>query len=318
MTMKGWQFNTTNEPLELVEKEVPKATEGRVLIKVKAAGLCHSDVGALRDEKWLNIIEHTPIIMGHEVAGVIEEVGPGVEDYKVGDKVGVCPVSKVGMGPGYGYDGGYSEYVSAPAVDLVPMPEGISFEQAAAGTDAGMTSYHAMFKTGGAKKGMKVAVIGVGGLGQIAARAAVVEGIDVYAVDLSPEARKLAKELGVEHVYENVTDLKDVQPDLIVDYAGFGTTTAEAIDVVAPGGTVVLVGMGKLEATINTDPLILKAVSLKGSVGGNGDDIAAVYDLMASGDIDPKISRITFDEIYEGLLKLERHEVSGRLVALMD
>ncbi|WP_156289851.1 zinc-binding dehydrogenase [Oceanobacillus salinisoli] len=316
--MKGWEFTTTNEPLKLVEKPDPKATEGRVLIEVKAAGLCHSDVGALRDEKWLNIIEHTPIIMGHEVAGVIKEVGPGVTDYKVGDRVGVCPVSKIGLGPGYGYDGGYADLVSAPAVDLVPMPEGITFAQAAAGTDAGMTSYHAMFQTGGAKPGMKVGVIGIGGLGQIAARAAVVKGIEVYAVDVSPKARELAKELGVKEVFEDVKELADIAPDLIVDYAGFGTTTAGAIDVIAPGGTVVLVGMGKLESTINTDPLILKAATLKGSVGGDVNDIAEVYKLMASGDIDPTISEITFDEIWEGLLKLERHEVAGRLVAIMN
>ncbi|WP_067724548.1 zinc-binding dehydrogenase [Oceanobacillus damuensis] len=316
--MKGWEFTTTNEPLKLVEKPDPKATEGRVVIEVKAAGLCHSDVGALRDKKWLDIIEHTPIIMGHEVAGVIKEVGPGVTDYKVGDRVGVCPVSKVGMGPGYGYDGGYSDLVSAPAVDLVPMPDEISFAQAAAGTDAGMTSYHAMFQTGQAKPGMKVGVIGIGGLGQIAARAAVVKGIDVYAVDVSPKARELAKELGVKEVFEDVRELADIAPDLIVDYAGFGTTTAGAIDVIAPGGTVVLVGMGKLEATINTDPLILKAATLKGSVGGDGHDIAEVYKLMASGDIEPTISEITFDEIYEGLLKLERHEVTGRLVANLE
>ncbi|WP_409274879.1 zinc-binding dehydrogenase [Neobacillus sp. SCS-31] len=316
--MRGWEFTTTNEPLKLVEKPDPKATEGRVLIEVKAAGLCHSDVGALRDPKWLNIIEHTPIIMGHEVAGVIKEVGPGVTGYKVGDRVGVCPVSKVGLGPGYGYDGGYADLVSAPAVDLVPMPEGITFAQAAAGTDAGMTSYHAMFQTGGAKPGMKVGVIGIGGLGQIAARAAVVKGIEVYAVDVSPKARELAKELGVKEVFEDVKELAHIAPDLIVDYAGFGTTTAGAIDVIAPGGTVVLVGMGKLESTINTDPLILKAATLKGSVGGDVNDIAEVYKLMASGDIDPALSEITFDEIWEGLLKLERHEVAGRLVATMD
>ncbi|WP_316571379.1 zinc-binding dehydrogenase [Neobacillus sp. YIM B06451] len=316
--MRGWEFTTTNEPLRLVEKSDPKATEGRVLIEVKAAGLCHSDVGALRDPKWLNIIEYTPIIMGHEVAGVIKEVGPGVTGYKVGDRVGVCPVSKVGLGPGYGYDGGYADLVSAPAVDLVPMPEGITFAQAAAGTDAGMTSYHAMFETGGAKPGMKVGVIGIGGLGQIAARAAVVKGIEVYAVDVSPKARELAKELGVKEVFEDVKELADIAPDLIVDYAGFGTTTAGAIDVIAPGGTVVLVGMGKLESTINTDPLILKAATLKGSVGGNVNDIAEVYKLMASGDINPTISEITFDEIWEGLQKLERHEVAGRLVSIMD
>lgn len=300
-----------------MEKPDPTATEGRVVIDVKAAGLCHSDVGALRDEKWLNIIEKKPIIMGHEVAGVITEIGEGVTGYKVGDRVGVCPISLIGLGPGYGYDGGYANKVSAPAVDLVPIPDNVTFAQAAAGTDAGMTSYHAMFKRGGAKPGMKVAVIGIGGLGQIAARAAVVKGIEVYAVDVSPKAREMALQFGVKAAFEDILELRDIAPDLVVDYAGFGTTTAGAIEVVAPGGTVVLVGMGKLESTINTDPLILKAVNFLGSVGGDKNDIAEVYKLMASGDIDPKITEITFDEIGEGLGRLERHEVTGRLVAIM-
>ena len=317
--MKGWEFTTTNVPLKVVEKPDPVATPGRVVIAVKAAGLCHSDVGALHDEGWLNIIQYTPIIMGHEIAGVIKEVGEGVTDYKVGDRVGVCPVPKDGtLGPGYGYDGGYANLVSVAAEDLVPMPDGITFQQAAAGTDAGMTSYHAMFVTGEAKPGMKVGVIGIGGLGQIAARAAVVKGCEVYAVDTNPAAREMAKNFGCKEAFENASELAEIAPELIVDYAGFGVTTAQAIDAVAPGGRVVLVGMGRLESTINTSNLILKAATLRGSVGGNVDDIAAVYELMASGDLDPFITEITFDEIGEGLGRLERHEVKGRLVATID
>lgn len=314
--MKGWEFTTTNVPLKIVEKPDPIAARGRVLIDVKAAGLCHSDVGALHDKGWLEIIQYTPIIMGHEIAGVISEVGEGVTDYKVGDRVGVCPVPKDGtLGPGYGFDGGYANKVSVAAEDLIPIPDGVTFQQAAAGTDAGMTSYHAMFVTGEAKPGMKVGVIGIGGLGQIAARAAVVKGCEVYAADTSAAARDLAQNLGCKAVFENVSDLAAVGPELIVDYAGFGVTTAQAIDAVAPGGRVVLVGMGRLESNINTSSLILKAVQLRGSVGGNTDDIAAVYDLMASGELDPFITEITFEEIGEGLGRLERHEVKGRLVA---
>lgn len=316
--MKGWQFNNTNEPLELVEKQDPKATPGTVIINVKASGLCHSDVATLRDPGWLKILAKVPIVLGHEIAGVISEVGEGVTDYKVGDKVGVCPVGKDGLGPGNGRDGGYSNKVLVPASDLVKMPEGVTFAQAAAGTDAGMTSYHAMFNKGGAKPGMKVGVIGVGGLGQMATRAAVVKGCEVYAVDTNPAARELAKEIGVKGVFENVSDLAQVAPELIVDYAGFGTTTADAIDAVAVGGTVVLVGMGKLETTINTTNLILKSVQLKGSVGGTVEDVAAVYELMADRHLDPVISEITFDEIPEGLARLERHEVTGRLVANLE
>ncbi|KKK40002.1 alcohol dehydrogenase [Mesobacillus campisalis] len=316
--MKGWEFTGTNEPLVLVEKPDPVAAPGTVIIEVKAAGLCHSDVATLRDPGWMKILAKVPIILGHEIAGVITEVGEGVTDFAVGDRVGVCPVGKDGLGPGNGRDGGYADKVLVPAVDLVPIPEGVTFAQAAAGTDAGMTSYHAMFQKGGAKAGMKVGVIGIGGLGQMAARAAVVAGCDVYAVDLSPAARDLAKEIGCKEVFENVSDLAAVAPELIVDYAGFGTTTADAIDAVAVGGTVVLVGMGKLQTTINTSNLILKSVQLKGSVGGTVEDVAAVYELMAQGHLNPTITEITFDEISDGLGRLERHEVTGRLVANLE
>lgn len=314
--MKGWLFTNTHVPLKLVEQPDPVIEPGKVIIDIKASGLCHSDVGALEDEGWLEIITKLPVIMGHEFAGVIAEVGEGVTDHKVGDRVGVCPIGEGGS-PGYQYDGGYADKVLVPAGNLVPMPENVSFAQGAAATDAGMTSYHAMFVTGGAKPGMKIGVIGIGGLGQIAGRAAVVAGCEVYGVDLSPAARDLGRELGMKDVFENVTDLAAIAPDLIVDYAGFGTTTAQAIEVVAVGGTVVQVGMGRLEATINTRLLITKAVRLLGSVGGNNDDIANCYALMSSGDLDPLITEITFDEIGEGLDRLAAGGVKGRLVAIL-
>lgn len=316
--MKGWEFTYPRQPLKIVEKPDPIATPGGVVIDVKASGLCHSDVGALHDEKWLALIDRLPIIMGHEVAGVISAVGEGVNGFEVGDKVGVCPLVAPGKGgPGYAWDGGYANKMTSPAEFLVPIPAGVTFAQAAAGTDAGMTSYHAMFVRGGAKPGMRVGVIGIGGLGQLGARAAIVKGCEVYAVDPSPAARKLAHEIGCKGVFEKTSDLADVEPELIVDYAGFGTTTADAVDAVAFGGRVVLVGMGKLESTLRTINLITKSVDLCGSVGGDVSDIAAIYGLMASGDLTPKIAEISFDEIGDGLRRLERGDVEGRLVAVM-
>jgi len=315
--MKGWEFTTTHVPLKLIEKADPVIAPGNVVIDIKASGLCHSDVGALEDEGWLELITFRPLIFGHEFAGVISEVGEGVTDFKVGDRVGVCPVGKDGTSPGYHRDGGYATKAMVPAADLVRIPENVTYAQAAAGTDAGMTSYHAMFVRGGAKAGMKVGVIGVGGLGQMAARAAVVAGCEVYACDLSAAARELALEVGCKEVFESVLDLAAVAPELIVDYAGFGTTTAQAIEAVGLGGRVVQVGMGRLEATINTRSLILKQVDLVGSMGGTVDDIAAVYALFASGDLDPLITEIAFEDIGEGLDRLARGEVKGRLVAVI-
>lgn len=317
--MKGWKFTKTHVPIELIEKPDPVAAPGEVVIDIKASGLCHSDVGALEDEGWMHIITAAPLIFGHECAGVISEIGEGVEGYKIGDRVGVAPIHpETGAAIGYQRDGGYATKLAVPAVQLVPMPDGVTFAQGAAATDAGMTSYHAIFRTGGAKAGMKIGIIGIGGLGQFGARAAIAEGAEVYAVDLSPEARELAREIGCKAVFDKVMDLEPIGCQLIVDFAGFGTTTAEAIEAIAPDGTVVQVGMGKLESTINTRTLILKRVTLRGSQGGDGQDIANVYRLMAEGRMDADLTEIKFEEVAEGLEKLHKGGVKGRLVAVQD
>lgn len=188
----------------------------------------------------------------------------------------------------------------------------------AAATDAGMTSYHALFVEGQAEAGMKVGIIGIGGLGQFAAQMALIEGCEVYAVDTSPRARKLAEEMGCHKVYEDLMELEADEPELIVDYAGFGTTTANALEVVAKKGTVVVAGMGKLESNISTYSMIIKQLTLKGSNGGTPADIAGVYEYFKTGDLNPQLSTIAFDKIDEGLEKLKNNEVKGRLVAELD
>jgi D-arabinose 1-dehydrogenase-like Zn-dependent alcohol dehydrogenase len=162
-----------------------------------------------------------------------------------------------------------------------PLPDNVSFLEGAAATDAGMTSYHALYKAGGAKPGMKVGIIGIGGLGQFAAGMALIDGCEVYAADISPEARKLAEEMGIKEVYENAIDLAPAKCDVIVDYAGFGQTTTEALEAVNDFGKVVVVGMGILEAKINTRSLILKQAQVVGSCGGTAEDIKDVYDLSS-------------------------------------
>lgn len=316
--MRGWQFERTHKPLELIEKPDPVAKPGYVVLDVKASGLCHSDVGALEDEKWMALMS-TPLFIGHEYAGVITEVGEGVTKFKVGDRVGVCPMpTRDGYGGGYGRDGGYATKSTAPEEALVPIPEGVSWAQAAAATDAGMTSHHAVVVTGGVRTGMKVGIIGIGGLGSIGTRVAVLKGAEVYAATRSPAAQEEALKLGCKAVYTSITEAANHDLDVIVDFAGAGTTTADAIESVRPGGRVVLVGMAQLETTINTMTLITHEVTLVGSQGGNADDIAAVYGMMASGDLKPEIIEIAFEEIGEGLEKLKAGGVRGRMVAMMD
>lgn len=312
--MRGWFFTNTGEPLVLGELDEPTPGPGEALLDIKAAGICHSDVGVLTDETWLQTLAFRPIVIGHEVAGVVSAVGEGVTEVRVGDRVGVCPTA-TGGAPGYVRHGGFTYRHVAPAADLVPMPDSLSFELAALGTDAGMTSYHAIVTRGGLQPGMKVGVIGLGGLGQIGARVGVVKGAEVHVAEPNEAAWPIAEEIGVASVVRDASEWEGQGFDLIVDYAGFGTTTRAATKAVRRDGRVVLVGMGKLEFTLDTMVMILSEVTVTGSQGGTKEDVADVYELLASGEIKPVVTVIGFDDIPQGIEDLREHRITGRLVA---
>ena len=314
--MKGWQFTGTGEPLKFVEQEMPKAKEGYVVIKVANCGLCHSDVGALDDPGWVgNIIKKVPVIMGHEASGVITEVGPGVEGWKVGDRVAVCPMYTADdAGPGYGRDGGYANYTTAPQEMLVKVPDNVDLAQAAAATDAGMTSYHAVVQVGGVKKGTKVGIIGIGGLGTVGARVAIGLGAKVYAASRSENARRKIEADGAYKTAVSITEFKDDNLDVIIDFAGFGKTLSDAVATVGFKGKVVVVGMGALEFPLNTSTLITRQLKVLGSNGGTQEDIANVLELISKGDLTIDIQLIDFDEVPEKIDVLRERSVERRFV----
>lgn len=314
--MKAWIFNGAGKPLELSEVPDPIAGEGEVVIDIKATGLCHSDVAALDDPAWAANFAYTPIVLGHEPAGVVSAVGAGVTSLKIGDRVGVP--SGPPNATGYWRDGAYAEKTVAIADSVVKIPEGLDFVRAAAGTDSGNVAYHAVVTRGQVQAGEKVGIIGIGGLGQIGARIAVILGAEVYAAEPKESVWPMAKELGVVRCEKDITDFADIDLDVIIDFAGFGSTTSGAVNVVRAGGRVIQVGMGRLTAEINTNNLIIKQVDLKGSMGGGLDDLGGVYDLMASGALDPMVSTVTFDQIADGLDRLRKGEVQGRLVVDMQ
>ena len=316
--MKGWEFTGTYQPLKIVEKPDPKAKPGYVVLKTLAGGLCHSDVSALDIESWMPQF-NVPVIMGHEVCGQIVEIGEGVEGYEIGDIVAVCPLyAKDGTTPGYTRDGGYGTMTTAPVEQLVKVPAGLPPEKAAAATDAGATSYHAVCNVGGAKAGTKVGIIGVGGLGQFAVSIAVAKGCEVYVATRKPSAQQLALSLGAKEVKADILEFADANLDVIVDFAGGGSTTDNALKAVRPHGKVVLVGMAKDTASIYTYSMIFKELTFEGSMGSTTDDLKDCIDLLASGKLNPEIHLCKFEEIGEGIEKLRRGEVSGRLVCKYD
>lgn len=313
--MKAWQFTMTNEPLVLNEIPEPEPGPGEVVLDIKAAGLCHSDVGAMTDESWLALIPNRPITTGHEIAGVVTKIGEGVTGWAVGDRVGVCPTGDSGVAPGYGRDGGFTYQHRVATGDLVRMPDGLSFELAALGTDAGMTAYHAIVVQGALTAGQKVGVIGLGGLGQIAAQVAVVKGAELHVAETNEAVWPLAQTIGAASVVGDAAQWAGQDFDLVVDYAGFGTTTAAALGAIRRDGRVVVVGMGRSQTTLNTFDIILKQAQIFGSNGGTKDDIAAVYELLATGKVTPMVTTIDFASIPAGIGDLHAGKVTGRLVA---
>lgn len=317
--MKAWQFVGTNKPLELNEVPEPVARPGTVVVDVKAAGVCHSDVSTLTDPGWMGMYPVLPRTLGHENAGVISQVGEGMEHWKVGDRVGLSPMMSDGQALGYfDWDGGFAPKLLATDDNLVKLPDEVPFDLGAMATDAGLTSYHAIMAVGGAKPGMKVGVIGLGGLGYIGARAAVLAGAEVYAAEINPATRELADEIGLAGVAPSIMDFKDVGLNLIVDYAGFGTTTADALNVLAEFGKLVIVGMGKLESTISTYPVIINQLKIEGSKSGTKEDLAGIYELMRTGQLNPPMNRITHADIPDAIEKLHQGGVIGRFIAIYE
>jgi alcohol dehydrogenase, propanol-preferring len=313
--MKAWQLQEVGRPLALVELPDPTPAENQVVVDIKAAGLCHSDVGFM-DGTLTPILATMPIVLGHEVAGVVSALGPGVSDFAVGDRVAIAGFRS--DAPGIMQDGGFAEKTIGKVEQLVPIPDAVGFEQAAMSTDAGQTSHNAVVTTGGVTAGSRVGIVGLGGLGLTAARIAVLVGAEVYASTRNQEVWSSAKELGVTEVVSTVPELEQFELDTIIDFAGVGTTTGDAVAAVAQDGKVVVVGLGAIDATISTMHLITKCVQVVGSNAGFKRDVESVLGLMASGELEVLASRIAWDEIPEGLERLHDGGVKGRLVATPD
>lgn len=312
--MKAWQLTGPNQPLRRIERDDPRPGPGQAVVDVRAAGVCHSDVGFI-DGTLTPMLAGLPLVLGHEVAGVVAEVGPDVVDLQVGDRVAAFGGRQA---PGWSIDGGFADKYLGDATGLMKLPDAVDFVQAATATDAGQTAYGAVMGAGKLRAGERVGIVGLGGLGLTGARIAVLADARVYAADPKHDTWVLAEERGVLETVGDASDLAPFELDMIVDFAGFGTTTADAITAVRPGGRVIQVGLGRNEATISTADLVLKAVTLRGARGGRPVDFLAVIDLIAKGELSILTSTTTFEEIPDAIERLKTGNVIGRIVAVMD
>jgi propanol-preferring alcohol dehydrogenase len=311
--MKAWQLARYGSTLEQVEVPDPVPAPGQVVVDVKAAGLCTSDIHIM--DGTMRTSAEPPVVIGHEIAGIISEVGPEVSGFAVGDRVGIDPTANGVFGPRARVGGGYGARTAAWTNELVRIPDSVEYTQAAAATDAGSTAHKAVAHSGQVGAGTRVGIIGLGALGLTGARIAVLRGAQVYAADVNESVFEAAKAAGVVETFDSATHFEGLDLDVVIDFAGVGTTKS-AIETVKAGGRVVQVGLGSPDINFPATSLVFREVHLVGSLAGSVADTAALYAMMADGVFEMPVEVIRWEDIDEGLDRIRRGEVRGsRLVA---
>jgi len=271
--MKTVRMIAVGQPLQMQEMPVPVIGEKDILVRVRAAGICHSDV---HYRAGVSPVRPLPMTLGHEVAGVVEQAGAQATNVKAGDRVGLhynitcgecsyCTTgneqfcSKVKM-LGHYTDGGYAEYIAVPARNAVLLPDEIPFEQGATLMCASATAFHTLRKSR-LKAGETAAVFGVGGLGISAIQLAKAFGaLDVYAVDINENKLKLAAQYGAIPVNakqsDAVTEIRRLTggkgADVTLELIGLPQTMRQAVQCLGVMGRAVIAGIGAKPLEIDT------------------------------------------------------------------
>ncbi|MCX2728043.1 zinc-binding dehydrogenase [Thermomicrobium sp. 4228-Ro] len=317
----------------LVEVERPVPARGEVLLRVRAAGLCHSDLHIIFDELGGFPIP-APLTLGHEICGEAVELGEDVTGIEIGRRYAVfgpvgcgnCAYCRAGRDNlctgsrwmGIARDGGYADYVAVPAQALVPVPDAVPDAVAAVATDAVLTSYHALLTVGRLQPGEGVAILGVGGLGLNAVQIASALGAVVLAVDIDERKLELARRHGAAVALDS-RQLDPQQPPLdrpitlVADFVGNDQTKLLAQQLVARGGRVVLVGLASVGGPLLALRDISEEIAVLGSFWGTRAELATVLDVIARGLVRPRVETHPLEEILTWVERLRAGEVESRV-----
>jgi len=329
--MKAARLHRVGEKLSIDTVEVPRVAPNEVLVDIKASGICHSD---LNYRNGVVPVAKLPIIMGHEISGIVAETGDRVKGIRKGDRVCVHYIKSCGKCMfcrtnrenfcveyqmiGMTTDGGFAEYISVPARSIFKLPERIPFDQGSIIGCAVSTAFHAL-RRGRQARGDIVMVNGIGGLGvHVLKLAKILKAGKIIAVDVSDEKLKLAKRLGADETINAVAEdpaerMKEVTDgrlaDVVVDLVGAGTIE-KAIDCVGKGGRMVLVGIGQKEMRISPYKTIIgKEMDLIGVNDHLSTELVQLIRLVGSGKLDLSDSvthRVSLDDINSGFEILEK------------
>ena len=339
--MKAVRLVEIGRPLEMHDIPVPEVGSQDVLVKVKAAGICHSDA---HYRAGISPVHPLPMTLGHEVAGVVEEVGETVAGVRPGDRVclhymvtcGNCEYCNKGSEQfctsgsmiGKYRPGGYAEYICLPARSAFNLPEEIPFEQGAIMMCSSATSYHALQKVR-MKAGETVAIFGVGGLGMSAVQLAYAMGaLQVFGVDINADKLGLAKKYGAIPI--NTSQVDAVQEikrltygngvNVALELIGLPVTMRQAIECIGVFGRIGLVGLN--EKIIEINPyveLLAKEAEIIGVSDHLASEIPTLIDYVRTGKLDlSKVISYTVslnaDEINDVFDKLDTYSHAGRIV----
>jgi propanol-preferring alcohol dehydrogenase len=335
--MKAAILRELKGPLTIEEAVQPKPDAHEVLIEVEACGVCHSDLH-IADGDWPQIVPITkrPLILGHEIAGRVVERGASVDHLEVGDRVGVswvhwtcgeCEFCREGNEnlcgrqkiTGVTVDGGYAEFIKAPASHALKIPDGLSCTDAAPLFCAGVTVYRAL-KHAKIQPGQRLAVFGVGGLGHLAVQIGQGLGAIVTAIDVSDEKLTHAKSLGASvtlnastvNVVKELRRAGGVHAALVTSAAKAAYDTA--FPCVRPGGMLLVVGLPS--ESICFPPILMAAseVRIQASSVGTRQDMREVLAMAAAGKIRCQITTRPLAQANEVMAKLREGTIPGRIV----
>lgn len=331
--MRVVQVREPGAPLELIERALPEPGPGKVRIKVGACGICHSDSYVVNGT-YPGI--RYPAVPGHEIAGHIDALGPGVTSWRLGQRVGVgwhgghcgtcancrrgdfvlCVIAQV---PGMAYDGGYADYMIAPVEALAAIPDDLAAAEAAPLLCAGITTYNSL-RHSGARPGDLVAVLGIGGLGHLGVQFAVKMGFRTVAIARGADKAKLALELGAHrYIDSQAEDAAKVLTELggarvILATVTSGKAMTPLIDGLGVDGKLLAVGASPEPIEVTSLQLIGRRRSIAGWPSGRAVDSEDTLRFSVLQDVRPMIETYPLAEAAEGYARMMSGKARFRVV----
>ncbi len=332
--MKAAVFHAPRKPLVLEDVPAPEPGPGEVLVRVASCGVCHTDLHYL--DHGVPTFKKPPLILGHEISGTIAGMGPGVDRWSEGDAVllpavygcGQCSMCRTGRENicermvmfGNNVDGGYAEYVAAPAKDVFALPEEIPLIEGAVIADAVTTPYHAVVNRGKVRPGDRVVVYGAGGIGLNVIQIAASLGAHVTAVDLLDQKLEWARQFGasetlnpgeVERVDKAVRKLTGGGADVAFEAIGLPQTQGQAFASLRTGGRLVIVGFSGQPMQLDSGRTMFREMEVVGSLGCRAVDYPRVIEQVRRGTIQVRAlvtGRFPLEDINQALDVLRRGE----------